>query len=122
MEITIGREVYIDLDDEDVLYVERIVYPLGNEYGNNYYDGVKYEKGKTKVKKSHYGGGNTWSRRGSLDESWENEDIEFISIEEFEQLKKRVKEIAAIEDEIDREAAAREFVNKIIRKEFYSDC
>jgi len=117
MEIIVGKEVRIDTSNENELTVKKIEYPLGYNYANCYWDGIKYTKGKTRVKKTSFGGGNGWARRGSMSESWDGEDTEFISIEEFNNLVNRVKEIARIENEVDREAEAREFVENLLEKE-----
>jgi len=97
-----------------VLELEQIHYPLGTNYSNNYYDGVRFTIGKTKAKRETYGGGNTWARRGSLTESWDNENVEYIDKSEVEQLINEIKEALKIKEEIDREAKLKEIVEKVL--------
>jgi hypothetical protein len=105
-----------DVEDRNILEVEKISYPLGTQYGNTIWDGVLFQKGKKKVRVSHYGGGSGYARRGSLTESWSDEDVSFIDIEEFEKLLKKVDELNKIEDTIDKEGTIREFIDEVMKK------
>ena len=111
-----GTAEILNIEDKDILTVVKIVYPLGENYGNSYYDGIKFVKGRKKVRISHFGGGSGWARRGSMLESWDDEDVSFISVEEFEELLKKIDEINKIEDEIDKEAEIMSFVKEIFEE------
>jgi hypothetical protein len=108
--------VYIEeVENKNVLEVEKIKYPLGTNYATTYWDGIQIIKGEKKAKVFTYGGGNGWARRGSMTERW-REFITFITSEEFDKLVQRVEEISKIQNEIDREAELKDFVESVFNK------
>jgi len=117
------KGLYIEKEEskKEVLEVEKIFYPLGNNYGNTYWDGVRFSKGRKKVKVEVYGGGNGWARRGSMTESWDHEDIQFIEKEEFEKILQEIQEIEKETDEVDKQAMLRKIVDDVFTK-YFEDC
>jgi hypothetical protein len=102
-------------ENEKELIIKKTVYPMSG-YGNHYYDGIEFIAGTKKVRVSSFGGGNGWARRGNMYERWSNENIHYITIDEYKQIIEKIKEILAIQDEVDKEAELEEFVNKLLRQ------
>jgi hypothetical protein len=104
-----------DLENDQVLDVKKVTYPMA-KYGNYYYDGVIFEAGRKKVRVSSYGGGYGWARRGSMYESWSDENVHYITIEEYRNILAKLKEIINNESDVDKEAELVEYVNTLFEQ------
>ena len=102
-------------ENEKELIIRKTVYPMSG-YGNHYYDGIVFEAGSKKVRVSSFGGGYGWARRGSMYEHWDNENIHYISIEEYKSILEKLKAILSNESDVDREAELVEFVDELLHQ------
>jgi len=110
-----GNVEVTEQENEKELVIKKITFPMA-KYGNYYYDGVVFEAGTKKVKVSSFGGGNGWARRGSMAEAWSNENIHYINIQEYREIIAKIKEILAIQDEVDKEAELTEYMDELLRQ------
>ncbi|MCI4407760.1 MAG: hypothetical protein JHC26_01620 [Thermofilum sp.] len=110
-----GNIEVTEQENEKELVIKKTTFPMSG-YGNHYYDGITFEAGSKKVRVSSFGGGYGWARRGSMYERWDNENIHYISIEEYKNILEKLKAILSNENDVDREAELTEFVNGLLRQ------